>query len=255
MNDVRIFPKYAKKVIRSVPFLGAAAQRAASTYHQWRTVHHIQKALSGMKSVYVVQIGSNDGNAGDPIRSLLLQNLSWAALFVEPVPFLFERLRKNYAGSSRFRFENVAIGERAGVCAFYYVHETAKEHVPELPSWFDQLGSFDRDHISRHFGSALNRFIVSMDVPTLSLAGLLERNNVDKVDLFHVDAEGYDWEIVRQLDLTKYTPQVILFEHKHLSMKAKSEARAFLQDRYRIIDFGQEYFCRRASSTARSRAI
>jgi FkbM family methyltransferase len=222
-------------------------------------VHHIQKALSGIKSVYVVQIGSHDGKTGDPIRSLLLQNLSWATLFVEPVPFLFERLRQNYADSPRFRFENVAIGQRSGVTTFYYIDEAAKEHVPELPGWFYQLGSFDRDHISRHFGSAVNRlidrFIVTADVPTLSLAALLERNNVDQIDLLHVDAEGYDWEIVRQLDLTRYNPEVILFEHKHLSIEAKSEARAFLQDRYRIMDFFPDYFCRRAKSTARNRAV
>lgn len=107
-----------------------------------------------------------------------------------PFRFLFERLRQNYADSPRFRFENGSIGERVGVRAFYYVDQAAKEHDPELSYWFDQLGSFDRDHIGRHFGSALNRFIVSMDVPRFSLPGLLERNNVDKIDLLHVDAEG-----------------------------------------------------------------
>jgi hypothetical protein len=148
MDGIRLLSTHLKKILKSVPFLGVAARAAASRYYKGRMERHIQKALRGMKSVYVVQIGSNDGNAGDPIRSLVLQNPSWVALFVEPVPFLFERLRQNYSDSPRFRFENVAIGERPGVSAFYYVDGSAKEHVAGLPYWFDQLGSFDRDHFA-----------------------------------------------------------------------------------------------------------
>ncbi|MBK7697246.1 MAG: FkbM family methyltransferase [Saprospiraceae bacterium] len=37
------------------------------------------------------------------------------------------------------------------------------------------------------------------------------------IDLLHIDTEGYDWEILKQLRLAKYFPRPIIFEHKHLS--------------------------------------
>jgi len=237
---------YAKEFLKSIPFVGVAL-RSLRRYYEWKNdpVPHIQNALSRMKNVYVVQIGSNDGKTHDPIHSLLLRNPSWAALFVEPVPSLFERLRQNYANDSRFRFENVAIGDRVGVRPFYYVDDSAKKHVSNLPCWFDQVGSFDRDHITRHFGSALDRFIVTANVPTIPLDLLLERNNIDKIHFLNIDTEGYDWHVLRQLDLTKHSPNAILIEHKHLSTATKIEVRSFLQDRYRIFELGDDYFCRK----------
>jgi FkbM family methyltransferase len=242
----------AKEFLKSIPFLRAAVRTVRRRYYKWKEwktdpVRHIQNALPGMKNVYIVQIGSNDGKTHDPIHVLLLRNPSWAALFVEPVPFLFERLRQNYANNSSYRFENVAIGDRVGVTPFYYVDDSAKEQLSEVPWWFDQVGSFDRDHITRHFGNTLDRFIVTANVPTVPLEVLLERNNVNKIDLLNIDTEGYDWHVLRQLDLTKYSPTAILIEHRHLSTATKTEVRSFLQDRYRIVDLGHDYFCRRVS--------
>jgi FkbM family methyltransferase len=240
---------YAKEFLKSIPFVRPTVRTARRRYNEWKAdpVRRIQNVLSRMKNVFVVQIGSNDGKTHDPIHALLLRNPSWAALFVEPVPFLFERLRQNYADNSRFRFENVAIGDRVGVRPFYYVDDSAREQISELPWWFDQVGSFDRDHITRHFGSALDRFIVTARVRTLPLDVLLERNDIDKINLLNIDTEGYDWHVLRQLDLTKYSPNVILIEHRHLSTATKAEVRGFLRDRYRIVDLGHDYFCRKVS--------
>jgi FkbM family methyltransferase len=240
-----------KEVLRSIPFLRTAVRESRRRYWKWRIQGHLKQALSGLKNVYVVQIGSNDGKTGDPIRPLLLRNPSWAALLVEPVPFLFARLRRNYGGAPRFHFESVAIAEQVGVGAFYYIDEAARERMSRRPWWFDQIGSFERNHLVGHLetigyvGSAADRVIKSVNVPTLPLPMLLERSNVDRINLLHIDAEGYDWKILSQLDLTKYRPEVILFEHVHLSVEAKAAARAFLQDRYTILQLGDDCFCRK----------
>jgi FkbM family methyltransferase len=203
-------------------------------------VRRIRALLGGRQEVYVVQIGSNDGKTGDPIHSLLATHSSWRALFVEPVPFVFERLRQNYPDRSRFAFENVAISDRTGTRPFYYVDQAAAQAIPDLPEWYDQLGSFDRDHVRRHFGDTLDRFIVAVDVKTATLAEVLARHVVKGFDLLHVDTEGADWAILSQLDLPRYRPRVILVEHKHLPESAKVEMRAFLRE-YRVRDLGDDY--------------
>ena len=206
-------------------------------------VVRIGRILRNQENAYVVQIGSNDGVANDPIHQLLLAHPGWEALLVEPVPFLFERLRQNYPNQARFRFENVAISDQPGTLPFYYVAEGATRKIADLPHWHDQLGSFDPDHIRRHFGNRLDAFIVKTQIATVSMPMLLERHRVPRIDLLHIDAEGSDWMILRQVDLVRFAPRIILFEHAHLSETDKQAAREFLSKRYRIADLGMDFIC------------
>ena len=238
-----------KALVKSVPFLGEALREPYRKYYQWRynPERLIERAFRGCENVQVVQIGSNDGLSNDPVHSLLLRNPSWQALLVEPVPFLFERLQRNYPAESRFQFANVAVAESEDMLPFHYIAEAARESAGNVSQHFDQLGSFDREHIARHCGTALDSFVVTANIPTLPLPILLERNGVSRIDLLHIDVEGYDWMVLRQLDLRHFQPAVILFEHKHLSDEAKREAFRFLRDDYAITNLGADYFCRRKS--------
>jgi FkbM family methyltransferase len=236
-----------KALVKSIPFLGEVLREPYQRYYQWRydPERLIEQALRGCENVQVVQIGSNDGLSNDPVHSLLLRNPSWQALLVEPVPFLFERLQRNYPGESRFQFVNVAVAESEGTLPFFYIAEAARETAAHVSRHFDQLGSFDREHIVRHCGTALDSFVVTADIPTLPLPVLLERNAVTRIDLLHIDVEGYDWMVLRQLDLRYFQPAVILFEQKHLSGKDRHAALRFLGDDYAITNLGADYFCRR----------
>ncbi len=189
------------------------------------------------QSAFIVQIGSNDGKTGDPIFPLLQKNKSWKALFVEPVPYSFEKLKANYPNEDRFSFENVAINQGEPL-TFYWVDHSAKSKLPDLPYWFDQLGSFNRQHILNHFDGALEPFIRSEVLEGLTLPQLLERNKVEKINILHIDTEGYDWKILQQLDLNKYQSDFILMEYNHLSKDELSQTFSFLKDQYRLFNLG-----------------
>ena len=186
----------------------------------------------GNKSVFFVQIGSNDGIQGDPLHDLIIKHADWQGIFVEPVKYVFERLKRNYANSTRFVFENVAIGKENGRAQFYHVAERTTNGVREqLPYWYDQLGSFDRGHILRHLDGRLEPYIIEEEIKCISLPALLERNNVAAIDLLHVDAEGFDYEVIAQFPFERFRPYLILFEHKHLTADEKEKARRVLTAR------------------------
>jgi len=69
---------------------------------------YLPKIVRSEKAV-IIQIGSNDGVSNDPVHELLLEREKWSAVFVEPVPYVFDRLKSNYPSSSRFVFENSLI--------------------------------------------------------------------------------------------------------------------------------------------------
>lgn len=191
----------------------------------------------GNSEMFLVQIGSNDGKTGDPLNQLLHKNKNWKALFVEPVPYLFERLKGNYSDPTRFSFANVAINE-GGLLTFYWMDPRAKNDFDDLPFWYDQLGSFDKRHIITELGERMEPYILSRELEGMSLPDLLTKNKVEKLDILHIDTEGYDWKILSQLDLNAYNPKFILYESNHLSEQELASSYAFLHERYELFDAG-----------------
>jgi len=192
-------------------------------------------------NINVVQVGSNDGVSGDPLYKLIKKNVGWEALFIEPVPYLFENLKSNYPIQERFKFENVAIND--GSCqTFYSVCNSAKTEIPELPSWFDQLGSFKRENITNHLNGILEPYIEEINIQGVTLPFILTKNNIQNIDLLHIDVEGYDWLVLSQLDLKKYFPKIILYEHKHLILDEKNESLKYLKKyNYSVFQLGADY--------------
>ncbi len=191
----------------------------------------------GKKSAFCVQIGSNDGKTGDPLNLLFWKNEKWKGLFVEPVPYSFKKLAQNYTDTDRFKLENVAIND-GSIADFYFVRQEAKKDLPNLPYWYDQLASFKKDHITKELEGVLEPYITSLEIEGVTLKNLLDRNGVETIDLLHIDTEGYDWEILKQLDLQKFRPQFILFEWHHLNPNDMQSAYNFLKGNYHLFKSG-----------------
>ncbi len=198
--------------------------------------------ILGGRAGSVVQIGSNDGKTGDPLFPLICNNPEWRALFVEPIPFYFEKLKENYGTSERFSFENAAINNGEAL-TFHWVDPALRSHYPDLPFWVDQIGSFDRSHITKVLDGDLDSYIISKEINCLSMEELLCKHEVNSIDLLHIDAEGHDWEVLRQFDLPKYQPKAILFEFAHLKPYELEAAQEFLSDYYLLYTAGQDIFC------------
>lgn len=226
MNGIRTILARVKRKLFQQPFI---KDKRYTAYWMDR--------LLDSNDTFMVQIGSNDGKTGDPLYPLLQKHQNWKALFVEPVPYSFEKLKNNYPDTNRFQFENVAINEGKSM-VFYWVDSKAKESLPDLPYWFDQLGSFDKTHITKHFDGALTPFIKSTLLEGINLKTLFQRNHISNISVLHIDTEGYDWKILSQLDLERFEPRFILFEQNHLSKKEREEAISFLNEKYYIMILG-----------------
>jgi hypothetical protein len=77
----------------------------------------------------------------------------------------------------------------------------------------------------------------------VTLPGLLETHDIRWIDLLHIDTEGHDWKILRQLNLDKISPFVIMFENKHFNQEERDEVMFKLGQKYKIIDLGADYLC------------
>jgi FkbM family methyltransferase len=62
-------------------------------------------------------------------------------------------------------------------------------------------------------------------VPTMTLTSLLQKYDVEEVEIFKVDTEGYDTYIMEQLVNTKLRPKFIKFEVGHSSPQNVAEVK------------------------------
>lgn len=181
-----------------------------------------------------MQIGSNDGKTNDPFYDSIV-NRGWSALLVEPVPFVYERLVANHANHPRVITENVAISDREEVRPF---HHLRRSEGGDTPWWYDQIGSFDRDQVlkSREEIPGLDELLTATDVRCTSLTSLLENNGVQSIQILHTDLEGYDSKVLRQIDFSRWSPDLILYENKHLPPDERdSTVRLLASEGYSMI--------------------
>jgi FkbM family methyltransferase len=162
---------------------------------------------------YFVQIGAFDGRTDDPLFGWV-HAYRWRGLLVEPQPRYFSQLRENYDGVDGLEFRRAAVGTRRETRTLYTVADD-----PGVPHWAGLLASFEREVLLSHrrFLPAIDDLVREEPVECIPINELLEEAESDHVDLLLIDVEGYDHELVRALDIERFSPSIIRFEHVHLS--------------------------------------
>jgi FkbM family methyltransferase len=176
---------------------------------------------------FFVQVGSHDGTQLDPLREQILSK-QWSGVMVEPVPFVFERLRENYGRNPRLILENVAIADRDGTRQLTYLPQTSDEG---LPAWYDALASFRRDVIlSTRHKAIIPDIEQRVAVPCLTFDSLCRKHGITQLDVVQIDTEGYDFEVIKLIDLPKLRPKLVMFERLHFDTTTHEACLAHLRD-------------------------
>ena len=197
--------------------------------------------------VFFVEIGSNDGEQHDHLRPFILEH-GWRGIMVEPVPYVFERLRANYESVPGVILENAVMADRDGEVPFYYLVDASEEERRELPDWYDGIGSLSRDFIVGHAKHMpdIEQRIVSEPLPALTFDSLCAKHGVGALDLLVVDTEGFDREILATIDFARWCPELLIYEHFHLSPADRHDAAAAMREAgYDTMEEHFDTFCLR----------
>lgn len=150
-----------------------------------------------------------DGKTHDPICDLVRFH-GWRGILVEPMRDHFEKLQENYAGCEGLIFENAAIAECSGAGTMYRI-PTQTVQEKKLPRWSLQAGSFFPDRNALAWDD-IRPHVIQETVACLSLPDLLAKHHVKELHVLQLDAEGYDYRILRQLDFRRFRPCIINLE-------------------------------------------
>ena len=161
----------------------------------------------------LIQIGANDGVSFDEIN-FFIKKYKVESILVEPIKENFNKLKNNYKNLDFIKFENVAISCNDKINYLYKVsskfYKYYDSHIPAIPS-------LNKKHLLSH--GVKNSHIVKESVISLSVMELVNKYEIKNLDLFFVDAEGYDGNIVLDLLTQTELRPIIIFEYIHIENK------------------------------------
>jgi len=188
--------------------------------------------LGEREDVFFVQIGANDGVMADPLNELVRRH-GWAGIAVEPQRDAFDALQRTYADLPQVHCENVAIDVTPGERQLFRVAGAEPGRTGSV------VGSFERKQVLKWVPRGREDLIVSETVRCESFKSLLAKYRVDRVHLLVIDTEGYDFEILKTIDFTRYIIPVVLYEHCNLKRSDQDACLEYLSRfgyRFHVLD-------------------
>ena len=159
-----------------------------------------------LQTGFYIEVGANDGI--DQSYTYELEKMGWKGLLIEP---------------SRKAFKNCIIN-RSEENEFYNCALVGYDGITAI------RGDFDGHPMSSIGGKRLNRK-EQIIVPARTLNSILGELEIEKIDLFSLDVEGFEAEVLRGFDLKKYKPKFIVIE---INSVVADEVGELLRD-YKIV--------------------
>ena len=161
----------------------------------------------------LVVIGAH---SGIHIKNLISEYYNHKVLLVEPVPYNYQILEKNYRNNENIFISRNAIFDEAKKDNFYHVK---KDSIKKLGKhWASQIGSFDKNHILNHKSK---RFDIKDDdiqiteVEFITFQDLVDKYSINSINKLQIDVEGAEYKIMKSIDYNKIKIKNIFFESKH----------------------------------------
>ena len=166
-----------------------------------------------MRDFGLVVIGAHTGQY---LKEIISKYSDKNILLVEPVPYNYEVLEKEYANNENFFICKNAVLDISHKQNFFYVK---KDSIKKLGKhWATGIGSFDKNHILGHKGKRFNiehEDIQEIEIDFIKFEELVKRYSIKSIDKLQLDVEGAEYKILNSIDFHKLSINEIFFESKH----------------------------------------
>jgi len=152
-----------------------------------------------------IECGALDGKRGSCCK-FFEEFMNWKSINIEASPHLYQMLIKNRPNSINI---NKALSSKKGTRIFTHaIH-------PQLGKYFGN-GSLKhtKEHLTRlkKQGCKFEKYKVEIT----TIYNIIEDLNLKTIDLFTLDVEGHELEVIKTLKKCKTMPKVICVEHANV---------------------------------------
>lgn len=180
----------------------------------------LEKTFKTNKEFSFIQVGANDGISFDDLYDFVTKRKSFGVV-IEPVKSYFEELKSNYLNFPNIVPVNMAIFHQKDVLDIYKINP---EKSSIYPDWVKGIASFDKEHHKKTNIKAEDIIIEKVEAD--HLMNIIDSNfkgDYSNIDLFQVDTEGFDYDVIKMIDFKKLHPKIIKFESVNLNDLQKKE--------------------------------
>lgn len=175
---------------------------------------------------FFVAVGANDGYFQDP--TYYLEKIRrWTGILIEPLP-LYQKCARNRRHSTVLNLACVPddFPDRQVTLIDSNAMSFVKNGIPNEVEWIAEWEQIsDRKH---------REIVVPAKTLTEVLDTVFGTRPPRPIDLLCIDVEGYELQVLRGLDLERYTPQSILLESH--SKELLEEIRHLLLPFFPVVD-------------------
>ncbi|WP_339698766.1 FkbM family methyltransferase [Algoriphagus aquimarinus] len=186
-----------------------------------------------------IQIGGNDGVSFDFLYSEVIKRDSYG-LIVEPSPKYFKELENNYIDFKNIFLLKKAIFKSNSIVKLYEVNSNG---LKKIPDWGKGVGSIDKKNLTKNELS-------DDDIDVIEVEGITFMDMLDNypeftsVNYLQIDTEGFDFEILKLIDFSKFQCDFIRYEKANLSLADLLESEVLLKKQgYQIVSDEYDNFC------------
>jgi FkbM family methyltransferase len=160
-----------------------------------------------MSKIYF-QIGTNNGN--DNFRKLVKENNPDMVILVEPNLNLISEIKGNYSDIQNVHIFNNAI--------YYSNDELIELYIPAKKGVLGTRADNNIIYSDVHFSLVpMNDWgnkddMVKITTKSITFDEICKIHNITNIEYLQIDTEGFDSEIIKMIDLSKYTIKNIRFE-------------------------------------------
>jgi FkbM family methyltransferase len=171
-----------------------------------------------------IQIGANDGVSFDFLYDFVVKRKS-SGLVIEPIKDYFIELEKNYINFPEIKKINKAIHPFEKEVTMSRINPKT---MHKYPDWVKGIASLNANH-HKKTGIDVNDML-KQTVEADDLMNIIKANyDNKKVNYFQVDTEGFDYEILKTLDLNYCKPEIIKYEVVNLNENEKNKLELMLK--------------------------
>lgn len=155
-----------------------------------------------------IEAGANDGLAQS--NTYWFERFrGWRGLLIEAVPEKAAACRRNRPKATVIQSALVASDAVKSV----------RINTADLMAYVEG-GFSDPAQENIHLGYAKEHYdpatIAQIEVPARTLSSILDEQRMNRIDLFSLDVEGFEAEVLKGLDLSRHRPRYILVETKQI---------------------------------------
>ncbi|WP_319422268.1 FkbM family methyltransferase [Pleurocapsa sp. FMAR1] len=178
---------------------------------------------------FFIEVGGNDGF--NQSNTYYLEKFrDWQGILVEGIPDLYNKCVRERKNSKVFNYALVSADFKESHITMSYAY--LMSFVKGALKSNDAETNYLKEWIIGE-KKCNKRDVVSYEikVPTKTLTAILDECNVEEIDFFSLDVEGYELNVLKGLDFKRYKPKYMLIEARF-----KEEIDEYISDLYVQVD-------------------